>query len=392
MSKVGNGRIGNILKFVCYDGNEMETYLYIISNKTDVAKNLYKIGFHTGSKDKLIGRYKTYFRSDVLLLYLHAALPEDEKRILKSLSDIRRDGEWVQGNLKEIKKFIDGYFRNITSSNCFAFEKLSSLLDGRGVKLESSYKNNFQELEKLLEYEFLKSNYIYDKEKFIESYLRNLNEGRAKDASMWYKEDKILNIIKKITAKVCVFMNISKVSVSNIIMQKDNECSDRAIIMRLSRSIEERMEHEILLSEEIARRYSKRLRRIIEDFDTVDILINHENMRADYYRKASERLSYELIKECIPEYIDRLANWRKFLKVSIIDMHGYHSSVEDILNRYMIWYKSNIGEAKLSKATERELMLASIPKSELNTDGEIPLWLNKVSIWTDEDGAESSCS
>lgn len=98
-----------------------ENHFYIISTKKKAKKNKYKLGRFSGTKKKLISRYRTYF-SNNLVVYHFVEYEESvllEKMVLDKLTDYREINdngnlsEWVVLPLNDIIDVVDECIKSI---------------------------------------------------------------------------------------------------------------------------------------------------------------------------------------------------------------------------------------------------------------------------------------
>jgi hypothetical protein len=89
------------------------TYIYVISNKVYSDHYMYKIGKHTGTKKKLIKRYKTYLIEPIVYLFFPTHTPlKDECAILARLAKYRiGNSEFVKLDLDQVMFMIRQYFK-----------------------------------------------------------------------------------------------------------------------------------------------------------------------------------------------------------------------------------------------------------------------------------------
>lgn len=109
------------------------TYFYIISNEVYSSKNMYKVGFHTGSIKDLEKRYKTYLITPIVEFIIRASR-EDEKNLLTILKHkIVENSEWVNMDINTLRITALQYFNKSPmpsshSSNTGILTSLSNTL------------------------------------------------------------------------------------------------------------------------------------------------------------------------------------------------------------------------------------------------------------------------
>ncbi|SNW61984.1 T5orf172 domain-containing protein [Orpheovirus IHUMI-LCC2] len=109
------------------------TYFYIISNDVYSSKNMYKVGFHTGSIKDLEKRYKTYLITPIVEFIIRASR-KDEKNLLTILKHkIVENSEWVNMDIDTLRIIALQYFNKSTippshSSNTGILTSLSNTL------------------------------------------------------------------------------------------------------------------------------------------------------------------------------------------------------------------------------------------------------------------------
>ena len=91
--------------------------IYVLSTPRDHRQNLYKIGRHTGSQQKLLSRYKTALRDPLIFFsYMTPSAKNDEAQILGLLTEHRiHRTEWVNIQLEKLVATITQYFEAKTS-------------------------------------------------------------------------------------------------------------------------------------------------------------------------------------------------------------------------------------------------------------------------------------
>nr|QQV29754.1 hypothetical protein K-LCC10_0499 [Kaumoebavirus] len=163
----------------------MATHLYVISAPDRAAQNLFKFGFHTGDKDKLLKRYRTALINPVIYLFEEGTL-ENEKEILYSLDEVRQmndnenKSEWIKLDLYTLVTFIRGFLNQMETK---------SLYDSRDIKNEINYllvinsvstddREKIKVLERLINLNFLLVNKIYNKSKAIDYFLKKLDDDK----------------------------------------------------------------------------------------------------------------------------------------------------------------------------------------------------------------------
>ena len=90
------------------------TAIYVISISEKALKNEYKLGSHTGTKSKLLGRYRTYFTHPILYYYNEAYNSYYIEGFLKNILDeyriVNENGnksEWLHIELGKLIEIID---------------------------------------------------------------------------------------------------------------------------------------------------------------------------------------------------------------------------------------------------------------------------------------------
>ena len=97
-----------------------------MTSPTEKTKNNYKIGVHTGDKNKLINRYSTYLRNVIVEYFRNDVNAIEHEKIVKQKLFKNRlpnnNGnatEWVHINLGNLKKIIDNVINNDHVNNNF---------------------------------------------------------------------------------------------------------------------------------------------------------------------------------------------------------------------------------------------------------------------------------
>ncbi|ARA72094.1 hypothetical protein BNJ_00270 [Kaumoebavirus] len=166
----------------------MNAHIYIISDKSNEALSLYKVGIHTGTEDKLRKRYITSMPGFTVHLFVKA-LPNDEKEILYALTDIRVKNvqnnlsEWVKLDITRLKNFVTRYLtigKNETERYyqiCNTYQRFIEEFDEEDIK-NKSYKEAKLIVESKLTYKYLTSRCVYNKSRLRDYILSSLNRDR----------------------------------------------------------------------------------------------------------------------------------------------------------------------------------------------------------------------
>jgi transcription initiation factor TFIIIB Brf1 subunit/transcription initiation factor TFIIB len=94
------------------DQELQDSYVYLLTSPEMLLSKKYKIGKHTGTKEKLISRYKTYLVDVIVLRFVK--LPGDVNNHEKALHDLLKDqryknSEWFIIQEQQILEVFDRY-------------------------------------------------------------------------------------------------------------------------------------------------------------------------------------------------------------------------------------------------------------------------------------------
>ena len=106
-----NKRKAVLAELVPIKNSDKNMYVYLLTSG-DLKQEKYKIGIHTGSKEKLKSRYHTYFEDITIIRFVLIKNSTHEKNLHQIFNEYKTHGEWFQLDYKTIITKFDEYINN----------------------------------------------------------------------------------------------------------------------------------------------------------------------------------------------------------------------------------------------------------------------------------------